>query len=99
MGWQIFCGDFVAPERSKWASLRSRANFYTHAGRDQAADLLNRRPSKLPLEPLASRTATAQMEDIIRRPVTKNRRYFPSIRSHNDHRTPAPWRNASCASL
>jgi hypothetical protein len=38
MGWLTFCDDFVALERSKWASLIYRANFYTHAGRDQASD-------------------------------------------------------------
>jgi hypothetical protein len=67
MGWQTFCGDFVALQRSNRASLIYRVN-YTHAGRDQATDLVNRTPSKLPLEPMVRRTAMAQIEDIIRRP-------------------------------
>src|SRR5262249_37067600 len=55
--------------------------------------------SKLPLEPMAPRTSAAQMEDTSRRQVTNHRHRLPRIRSHNDHRTPAPWRNASSASL
>jgi hypothetical protein len=72
---------------------------FLHACRSRSATyLVNRTPSKLPLEPMVRRTAMAQIEDIIRRPVTKNHHYFPSIRSYDDHQTPVPWRNASCAS-
>jgi hypothetical protein len=51
--WQACCGDFGVPARSKLACLKFRANFCPHAGR--TAPAVNRRRSKLRLNPMVTR--------------------------------------------
>jgi hypothetical protein len=94
-GWQAYCGDFVAPARSKPACLRSRANFCPPAGRTRPADPVNRGRSKLPPGPMAIAKPLARTDETIGQPETKNCCRRLCVR-RSDHPTPSP--NVSCAS-
>src|SRR5262249_50995360 len=53
--WEACCGDFVAPARSKPASLRCNPTSCPHAGRPPPADPVNRRRCKPLLKAMATR--------------------------------------------
>jgi hypothetical protein len=71
-GWPACCGDFVVLARSKPASLRSRANFCSHAGKTCPAGPVNRGRCQLPPEPMAIAKPRARTDETIGRPGIKN---------------------------
>jgi hypothetical protein len=81
VGWPPFSGDFVAPTRSKRASLRSTANFRLRAGRARPTGLANQGRLQPPLVSMAIAKGRDRTDETIRRPPANNRRPRPRAAS------------------
>jgi hypothetical protein len=94
---QTYCGDFVAPARSKPACLRCRAKFGPPAGKSRPVDSLNPARSKLRPGPMDIAKALMRTDVTICWSATRNRCEPLCRRRSVDGRSPAPLPNVSCA--
>src|SRR5262245_24915819 len=86
IGWQTSCGGSVVPVRSKRASLRSRANLRSVAGRTRHAGPVNRRRSQSPLGSVATARSLARTDQTSRRPTTLSTSMRPPLEPYSKAR-------------
>ena len=88
---QTYCGDFVAPARSKPACLRCRAKFGPPAGKSRPVDSVNPARSKLRPGPMDIAKALMRTDVKMCWSVTRNRCEPPPCR----RRSVLLWRQAT----